>query len=87
MLNVLIISGLETTGAVPYHKLFSFADFIDYVLMVVGTITAIGGGISMPLQTLIFGELIDTFGGITDNKAIVHAVPLVNHITLLMLVF
>ncbi|KAI3523833.1 hypothetical protein L1887_02274 [Cichorium endivia] len=68
----------ETVGVVPYHKLFAFADSIDYVLMVVGTITAIGGGISMPLQTLIFGELIDTFGGTTDNNVIVHEVSKVS---------
>ncbi|CAH1453217.1 unnamed protein product [Lactuca virosa] len=68
----------ETTDAVPYHKLFAFADSTDYVLMIIGTITAIGGGISMPLQTLLFGELIDTFGDTTDNKAIVHAVSKVS---------
>ncbi|XP_023732609.1 ABC transporter B family member 21 [Lactuca sativa] len=68
----------QTTDVVPYHKLFAFADYTDYVLMVVGTITAIGGGINMPLQTLLFGELIDTFGGTTDKNAIVHEVSKVS---------
>ncbi|KAI3523832.1 hypothetical protein L1887_02272 [Cichorium endivia] len=68
----------EKSDVVPYHKLFAFADSTDYVLMVVGTITAIGGGISMPLQALLFGELIDTFGGTTDNEAIVHEVSKVS---------
>nr|XP_043636161.1 ABC transporter B family member 11-like [Erigeron canadensis] len=48
------------------------------MLMVIGTITAIGSGIAMPLQTLIFGELIDVFGGTPDNKAIVHQVSKVS---------
>ncbi|KAI3744849.1 hypothetical protein L1987_57945 [Smallanthus sonchifolius] len=63
---------------VPFYKLFMFADSIDFVLMVIGTITAIGSGIAMPLQTLIFGELIDTFGGNQDNKDIVHQVSKVS---------
>ncbi|KAL4590726.1 hypothetical protein LXL04_003667 [Taraxacum kok-saghyz] len=68
----------ESIESIRYHKLFAFADSIDFVLMVLGTITAIGGGISMPLQTLIFGELIDTFGGNTVNNAIVHEVSKVS---------
>ncbi|KAI7738102.1 hypothetical protein M8C21_014511, partial [Ambrosia artemisiifolia] len=67
-----------SSNIVPYHKLFSFADSTDCVLMVIGVITAIGSGIAMPLQTLIFGELIDTFGGNQDNKTIVHQVSKVS---------
>lgn len=59
---------------VPYYKLFTFADSTDCMLMLIGTITAIGSGIAMPLQTLIFGDLIDTFGENKDNKLIVHQV-------------
>ncbi|XP_024985969.1 ABC transporter B family member 11-like [Cynara cardunculus var. scolymus] len=66
------------SDVVPYYKLFAFADSIDLLLMVTGTITAIGSGLSMPLQTLIFGELIDTFGGTTDKTAIVHLVSKVS---------
>lgn len=68
---------------VSYYKLFSFADSTDYMLMVIGTITAIGSGIGMPLQTLIFGELIDTFGSYSaDNNTIVHQVSNVTFILL-----
>ncbi|XP_057764050.1 ABC transporter B family member 9-like [Salvia miltiorrhiza] len=58
---------------VPYYKLFSFADKLDVLLMVVGAIAAIGNGVSQPLMTLIFGELVDSFGG-GDKSSIVHAV-------------
>ncbi|KAJ0788784.1 putative ABC-type xenobiotic transporter [Helianthus annuus] len=67
-----------SSNTVPYYKLFSFADSTDRVLMVVGAITAIGSGIAMPLQTLIFGELIDTFGGNQDNDVIVHRISKVS---------
>ncbi|KAM7484893.1 hypothetical protein LguiA_000902 [Lonicera macranthoides] len=68
----------EVTKTVPLYKLFSFADSVDYVLMLVGTIAAIGNGICMPLMTLIFGELVDTFGETADTKTIVHKVSKVS---------
>ncbi|XP_071714963.1 ABC transporter B family member 11-like [Rutidosis leptorrhynchoides] len=63
---------------VPYYKLFTFADSIDYVLMIIGTINAIGSGIIMPMQTVILGELIDIFGHNTDNKLLVHQISKVS---------
>ncbi|XP_057790342.1 ABC transporter B family member 4-like [Salvia miltiorrhiza] len=54
--------------AVPFHKLFAFADSFDKLLMIVGSIGAIGNGISLPLMTILFGELVDSFGqNQTDN--------------------
>ena len=47
---------------VPYYKLFSFADSTDIVLMIVGTLGAIGNGMGMPLMTLLFGQMINSFG-------------------------
>ncbi|MED6207756.1 ATP-binding cassette sub- B member 9 [Stylosanthes scabra] len=47
---------------VPFYKLFSFADRLDVILMIVGTLAAIGNGLSQPLMTVIFGKLINTFG-------------------------
>lgn len=58
---------------VPFYKLFSFADKLDALLMVVGAISAIGNGVSQPLMTLLFGELVDSFGG-GDRSTVVHAV-------------
>ncbi|KAM3337484.1 ABC transporter B family member 11-like [Capsicum galapagoense] len=47
---------------VPYYKLFSFADPIDYALMAIGTITAVGSGVFLPLMGVLFGEMIYSFG-------------------------
>nr|GEU90366.1 ABC transporter B family member 11-like isoform X1 [Tanacetum cinerariifolium] len=67
-----------TEDVVPYCKLFAFADSTDYLLMFVGAISAIGSGICIPMQTLIFGELIDAYSQTTDDKAIVHQVSKVS---------
>ncbi|KAK7858012.1 abc transporter b family member 11, partial [Quercus suber] len=64
----------ESTNAVPYYKLFSFADHLDYLLMFVGTIGAVGNGISIPLMTMVFGDILDSFGRTVDTKDIVHEI-------------
>ena len=64
----------ETANTVPFYKLFSFADSSDRLLMFVGTIAAVGNGISIPLMTLIFGLVIDAFGGTTGTNEVVHEV-------------
>ncbi|KAK9934148.1 hypothetical protein M0R45_021302 [Rubus argutus] len=62
------------TKAVPFFKLFSFADSMDYLLMSVGTISAIGNGLCMPLMTIIMGDVINSFGESGNNKQVVDAV-------------
>ncbi|KAL3827731.1 hypothetical protein ACJIZ3_016533 [Penstemon smallii] len=52
----------EATNTVPFYKLFAFADPMDKLLMIVGSTGAIGNGICLPLMTILFGELIDSFG-------------------------
>ncbi|KAF3456692.1 hypothetical protein FNV43_RR01346 [Rhamnella rubrinervis] len=47
---------------VSFFKLFMFADKLDVVLMIVGTLGAAGNGASQPLMVVIFGQLIDSFG-------------------------
>lgn len=59
---------------VPFYKLFSFADSWDYFLMIVGTISAVGNGVSTPLMTIIIGDVVDAFGGNANNKQVVHQV-------------
>lgn len=58
---------------VPFYKLFAFADKQDAVLMIVGTISAIGSGLAHPFMTLIFGHLINSFGS-SDRSHVVHEV-------------
>lgn len=58
---------------VPFYKLFSFADRLDVLLIIVGSISAVGNGLAQPIMTLIFGQLINSFAG-TDQKHVVHEV-------------
>ncbi|XP_040374774.1 ABC transporter B family member 11 isoform X1 [Rosa chinensis] len=64
----------DGTKTVPLYKLFSFADSMDYLLMSVGTISAIGNGLCMPLLTIIFGDLITSFRETGNNKRVADAV-------------
>ncbi|KAK4440112.1 ABC transporter B family member 9 [Sesamum alatum] len=62
---------------VPFYKLFSFADRLDVTLMTIGTISAIGNGLTQPIMTVIFGQLINSFGG-TDSSQVVHVISKVS---------
>ncbi|CAD5311532.1 unnamed protein product [Arabidopsis thaliana] len=63
----------EKTKTVPLYKLFAFADSFDVFLMICGSLGAIGNGVCLPLMTLLFGDLIDSFGKNQNNKDIVDA--------------
>ncbi|KAK4858209.1 hypothetical protein QYF36_012805 [Acer negundo] len=58
---------------VAFYKLFAFADKKDVVLMVVGSLGATANGLSQPLMTVIFGQLINSFGS-ADRSHIVSQV-------------
>ncbi|KAK3018859.1 hypothetical protein RJ639_004424 [Escallonia herrerae] len=64
----------EVTNTIPFYRLFSFADSTDIILMIAGTLGAIGNGICLPVMTIIFGELVDSFGQTQNNKDIVRVV-------------
>ncbi|XP_042515586.1 ABC transporter B family member 11-like [Macadamia integrifolia] len=70
--------GKESDQTVPYSKLFSFADSKDIVLMVVGTIGAIANGSAMPIMTLLFGQMINSFGDTNNTKSVVNEVSKVS---------
>ncbi|KAJ4835576.1 hypothetical protein Tsubulata_807808 [Turnera subulata] len=51
----------------------------DIMLMVIGTIGAVGNGVSMPLMTILMGQMIDSFGkNQTDVHELVHVVSQVS---------
>jgi len=60
----------EITNTVSLYKLFSFADPLDRLLMLMGTVGAIGNGISLSLMVLIFGTMINAFGESTTSKVV-----------------
>lgn len=64
----------KVSQKVPYYKLFSFADPADYALMVIGVITSVGSGLSLPLMTFLYGELADSFGQNVGTQRVVHEV-------------
>ena len=46
---------------VPFIKLFRFATTRELVLIVIGIVSAIVGGCSMPVMIILFGQLADSF--------------------------
>lgn len=64
----------EAKLSVPFYKLFAFADSTDFLLMAAGTTGAVANGAALPLMTVIFGNLIQSFGGATDIHDVVHRV-------------
>ncbi|KAJ7954440.1 ABC transporter B family protein [Quillaja saponaria] len=59
--------------SVPFLKLFYFTDRFDVGFMIIGTISAVASGLTQPIMTLIFGKLINTFGG-SNRSDILHEV-------------
>ncbi|KAG2680302.1 hypothetical protein I3760_11G094100 [Carya illinoinensis] len=47
---------------VPLLKLFTFADFYDYILMAIGSVGACVHGASVPVFFIFFGKLINVIG-------------------------
>ncbi|KAI3461135.1 hypothetical protein Pfo_017798 [Paulownia fortunei] len=68
----------KAVDKVPYYKLFSFADPADYALMIIGLITSVGSGLCLPLMTLIFGELANSFGQNVETGRVVNEVSKVS---------
>ncbi|WCJ22611.1 ABC transporter B family member 11 [Euphorbia peplus] len=64
----------EKANTIPFFKLFSFADSFDVLLMIVGTIGAVGNGVSMPLMSLLMGEMVNSFGSNQNDEEVVELV-------------
>ncbi|PUZ55213.1 hypothetical protein GQ55_5G194300 [Panicum hallii var. hallii] len=69
---------------VSFTGLFRYADGTDVLLMLLGTVGALANGATQPIMTVIFGQVIDAFGGSVTmgdvlqrvNKAVLHFVYL-----------
>ncbi|XP_038978077.1 ABC transporter B family member 11-like [Phoenix dactylifera] len=64
----------DSKYTVPFYKLFVFADSTDIILMILGTVGAVANGLALPLMTVLFGNLIESFGGASDIHDVVHRV-------------
>lgn len=65
-------------NTVPFHKLFTFADAKDVVLMAFGTVGAFVNGMTWLLTALLFGNMIDAFAGAASKHDVVKRVSKVN---------
>ncbi|KAF0923152.1 hypothetical protein E2562_003366 [Oryza meyeriana var. granulata] len=61
-------------GSVAFHRLFAFADGTDAALMLLGTLGAVANGAALPFMTVLFGGLIDAFGGAAGARDVVARV-------------
>ncbi|KAL2571925.1 hypothetical protein AAZV13_17G037100 [Glycine max] len=68
----------ESNKTLPFHKLFSFADSRDYLLMFVGTISAAGNGMTKASTNIVMGEAIEAFRRSGNTKQVVHEVSQVS---------
>ncbi|KAF5197341.1 Abc transporter b family member [Thalictrum thalictroides] len=60
--------------SISLFMLFSFPDTTDIFLMIVGASAALLNGLSIPLTTYLFGQLVDAFGRTADSNSLVHQV-------------
>ncbi|KAJ1653093.1 hypothetical protein IWQ61_006717 [Dispira simplex] len=51
----------DAVPPVPFFSLFRFAQPLDYLLIAVGLICSIGTGVSQPLMTIVFGDMLQSF--------------------------
>lgn len=63
---------------VPFHRLFAFADRTDAALMLLGALGAVANGAALPFMTVLFGNLIDAFGGALTIHQVVSRVSMVS---------
>jgi ATP-binding cassette, subfamily B (MDR/TAP), member 1 len=63
---------------VPFHRLFTFADCTDVVLMVLGALGSVANGAAMPFMTVLFGNLVNAFGGALSIHDVVNRVSWVS---------
>lgn len=51
----------------PMGRMFSMAEPLDYLLMAVGTLAAVGHGMVLPGMFIVFGGMINAFGKFQDD--------------------
>lgn len=58
---------------VAFYELFMFADKLDVLLMVIGSLGAVVNGLSHPLVSIAMTQIINSFGN-SKNDDVVHQV-------------
>ncbi|KAJ0699407.1 putative ABC-type xenobiotic transporter [Helianthus annuus] len=68
----------EEENTARFYKLFAYADSTDYMLMIAGTVGAVGNGLCAPLMSVLLGDLTNSFGENQNNNDVVRAVSKVS---------
>eukprot|EP01018_Ginkgo_biloba_P000009 Gb_36862 [translate_table: standard] len=63
--------------SVPFHRLFAFADSLDVVLMMTGSLGAILAGVPLPIITYFFGSVFDVFGQMEPTHKLLDKIAMV----------
>uniref|UniRef100_J3L363 MDR-like ABC transporter n=1 Tax=Oryza brachyantha TaxID=4533 RepID=J3L363_ORYBR len=58
------------TKKVPLLGMFRYADRLDVLLMVLGTVGAVANGMSEPLMSVFFGNVINSFGDSSSSTVL-----------------
>ncbi|KAI4306591.1 hypothetical protein L6164_029852 [Bauhinia variegata] len=72
----------NSVNALPFFKLLSYADTLDWTLMALGTLGSIVHGMALPVGYLLLGKALNAYGNHIDNpdemvKALKKVVPFV----------
>lgn len=54
--------------ALPFHKLLSYADALDWTLMALGTLGSIVHGMARPIGYLLLGKALSAFGDSMNKR-------------------
>lgn len=66
--------GKDVHKTLPFSKLLSYADTLDWTLMALGTLGAVVHGLAIPIGYLLLGKALEAFGNnIHDQKAMVKS--------------
>ena len=67
----------SASQSVPYYRLYSYADRLDIILIVLGCIGAIIHGLALPIFFVVFGDVVDALG--TDKTSLIPEVSSLSH--------
>lgn len=73
---------MDDVKPVNYLRLYATSKPFDYFLIVLGTVGAIGAGLSLPILTILFGSLINAFNPSSTNMSSEELTSEINKICL-----
>lgn len=69
-----MLTASANSEPVPFARLLAYADAVDWLLMVLGTLGSAVHGAAQPVGYLLLGKALDAFGNnISDQREMVRA--------------